>query len=104
MAGCQRIEFGNIGILARAFWPAGDIRGDSNKDHWRLCTMKTGAHIIDGGCHFRVWAPNAKEVHVVGEFNNWAEGADALTKTNEGYWEGIVSNALVGQKYKYLIL
>ena len=65
--------------------------------------MKTGAHIIDGGCHFRVWAPNAKVVHVVGEFNNWTEGVNALAKTNDGYWEGIVSNALVGQKYKYLI-
>lgn len=66
--------------------------------------MTIGAHLINGGCYFRVWAPNAKEVHVIGEFNNWTKGINKLSKQDYGYWDGMVQNAQIGQKYKYLII
>ena len=38
--------------------------------------MNIGANIIKDGTQFKVWAPNAKEVHVIGDFNEWNKGAD----------------------------
>ena len=66
--------------------------------------MNIGANIVKDGTRFKVWAPNVKEVHVIGEFNNWTKGNNPLTKTDNNYWEGIVINALVNQKYKFLIV
>ena len=39
-----------------------------------------GAHLLedDRGAHFAVWAPNAREVSVVGDWNFWSAGADLL--------------------------
>ena len=36
---------------------------------------KLGAHVVEGGAFFAVWAPNAESVSVLGDFNNWAPGA-----------------------------
>ena len=63
-----------------------------------------GAHLTNGGCYFKAWAPNAKEVHVIGEFNNWTKGDNKLANRGNGYWDGIVQNASTGHKYKYLII
>ena len=66
------------------------------------------------GCHpetrdgvsgfvFRVWAPNAQNVSVVGDFNYW-NGEDLyMQKISHGVWEAWTPNAQVGQSYKYLI-
>jgi 1,4-alpha-glucan branching enzyme len=49
-----------------------------------------------------VWAPNARRVSVVGDFNDWDAGADVLVPVEEtGIWEGVVSGAAPGQRYKY---
>ena len=39
---------------------------------------KLGAHVVDDGVRFAVWAPNAREVSVVGDWNFWSVGADPL--------------------------
>lgn len=53
---------------------------------------------------FRVWAPNALAVSVIGEFNGWNGDADKLRKINEaGVWEGVVKNVKVFDNYKYAI-
>ncbi|GAA4898468.1 alpha-amylase family glycosyl hydrolase [Tessaracoccus lubricantis] len=61
-----------------------------------------GAIVADGGVGFRVWAPNADEVSVFGEFNDWDTAAHPLTRENdEGYWYGYVEGAKAGQEYKF---
>ena len=39
---------------------------------------KLGAHLVDGGVRFAVWAPNARFVSVVGDWNDWVTTADPL--------------------------
>ena len=51
---------------------------------------------------FAVWAPNAKYVSVIGDFNDWDSAANQLEPVDStGIWEGIVESATVGQHYKY---
>lgn len=68
---------------------------------------KLGAHAmtVDGqdGVYFAVWAPNAKAVNVVGEFNNW-EFSDSLEPVEtSGIWDGFIPDAKIGQMYKFAI-
>jgi 1,4-alpha-glucan branching enzyme len=63
---------------------------------------KLGAHVVDGGVRFAVWAPNARRVSVVGDFNDWDPGADVLVPVGDsGIWEGVVVGAAAEQRYKY---
>jgi len=57
------------------------------------------------GAEFSVWAPNAKEVRVVGDFNNW-DGCNNLMKSinNSGYWNIFISDITQGDIYKYEII
>jgi len=50
---------------------------------------------------FAVWAPNARTVAVVGDFNGWDAARHPLTAHDGGVWEGVVSGVLEGQAYKY---
>lgn len=57
----------------------------------------------DDGVRFTVWAPNAKEVAVVGDFNDWDE-EDRLKKIDEtGSWTIVIKNVEDGDCYKYKI-
>lgn len=62
-----------------------------------------GALVHDGGVAFRVWAPHADEVHVVGDFNEWNDTATPLASEGNGNWYADVAGAQAGQEYKYLI-
>ena len=71
---------------------------------------KMGAHVHskDGvdGVYFDVWAPHAKEVAVIGEFNDWNETShmmQRLTDPDMGIYELFVPEATPGQLYKFLI-
>ncbi len=66
---------------------------------------KLGAKILDAGVHFSVWAPNAKQVSVIGDFNAWAKGQDKLIPRldGSGIWEGTIENAKKGSVYKFFI-
>ena len=66
---------------------------------------RLGAHCVDGGgVRFAVWAPNATAVSVVGDWNFWSEGADALRPVeSSGIWEGVAENATEGQRYKLAV-
>ncbi|MCL4155701.1 UNVERIFIED_CONTAM: hypothetical protein GTU68_047191, partial [Idotea baltica] len=77
--------------------------------HFRLY-HKLGSHITqeDGveGVRFAVYAPNARDVYVMGDFNNW-DGYDyALTLRDDysGIWEGFVPDVEKGNKYKYVVI
>ena len=57
------------------------------------------------GAQFAVWAPNAAAVSVIGDWNGWQSGVDALAARGDssGIWEGEVSAVRRGQAYKYHI-
>ncbi|MDO5701582.1 MAG: alpha-amylase family glycosyl hydrolase [Bowdeniella nasicola] len=59
-----------------------------------------GAIPIEGGYAFRVWAPNADSVAVVGDFNDWDTGANPLESEGNGNWYGEIAGARHGQEYK----
>ena len=70
---------------------------------------KMGAHLAvkNGreGVYFVVWAPKAKEVYVVGDFNDWrAYGYDMKPVSDGGVYELFVEGARAGQCYKFLII
>ena len=69
---------------------------------------KMGAHpgIMAGqhGVHFAVWAPNAKKVSVLGDFNKWTQESNSLESHGpSGIWEGFVPDLGEGARYKYHI-
>ena len=55
------------------------------------------------GVTFRVWAPHAENVYLIGTFNGWSETSTPLFNENNGYWSKDVSEAKVGDEYRYLI-
>jgi len=75
--------------------------------HYRLYD-KLGSHVVrsDGreGVYFAVWAPNARDVSVVGDFNGWDRQRHYLSpRGNSGIWEGFIPDIGAGNKYKYFI-
>jgi 1,4-alpha-glucan branching enzyme len=67
-----------------------------------------GAHVLwnfNIACtRFCVWAPNAKLVRLVGEFNHWSGAGYELKKVNEeGVWLLVIDQNLEGSQYKYEI-
>ena len=70
---------------------------------------KLGAHPVkegnQEGVYFAVWAPNAQGVSVIGEFNEWDEQANPMTKAGPiGVFETFVPGAKIGQLYKFFII
>lgn len=71
---------------------------------------KLGSHCIThngvDGTLFAVWAPSAREVFVIGSFNDWNRKSHRLFPRldSSGIWEGFISHVKVGDIYKYLIL
>ncbi|PJF44677.1 MAG: 1,4-alpha-glucan branching enzyme [Phototrophicales bacterium] len=69
---------------------------------------KLGAHLIEQngvkGVRFAVWAPNAKRVSVIGNFNNWDGRVHPMQTRGGAIWELFIPNLQVGEIYKYEIL
>ena len=59
--------------------------------HERLYEV-LGAHVRDGGVSFAVWAPNARAVAVVGDFNDW-QPTPMQHLGESGIWEAVVDGA-----------
>jgi 1,4-alpha-glucan branching enzyme len=77
-------------------------------NHLRLYD-KMGAHVVTlggtEGTNFAVWAPNAAQVFVMGDFNGWDHGSHPLKQRgNSGIWEGFVPGVKEGGNYKYYIV
>jgi 1,4-alpha-glucan branching enzyme len=66
-----------------------------------------GAHLVNfegkDGAVFRVWAPNALSVSVVGSFNDWDETSNLMNKIDDGVWELFVEGVTSQTLYKYCI-
>ena len=78
-----------------------------NGTHYELY-KKMGAHLVtvDGvkGVYFAVWAPHAKSVSVIGEFNEWDLNADLMQRHDPmGIYTKFVPGAKEGQLYKFCI-
>lgn len=77
--------------------------------HFRLYE-KMGAHLITlndvAGTYFAVWAPNAQQVNVIGNFNNWDKTSHKLFNRWDasGIWEGFIPHIGKGEVYKYAIV
>jgi 1,4-alpha-glucan branching enzyme len=69
-----------------------------------------GSHKIEvlnmWGFYFAVWAPNATQISVIGEFNNWNDQAHKLfvRQDGSGIWEGFIPNMQESKQYKYRII
>jgi len=75
--------------------------------HYRIYD-KMGAHLSgageDQGTTFGVWAPNAREVSVIGSFNQWHPKTHQLRpRGSSGIWEGFIPGIGKGTMYKYHI-
>ncbi len=76
--------------------------------HYRLYE-KFGSHVVEKegvkGTYFAVWAPSAKAVSVIGDFNYWVEGQHPLQVRwdSSGIWEGFIPGVGKGTTYKYKI-
>jgi 1,4-alpha-glucan branching enzyme len=72
--------------------------------HYRLYE-KLGAHLVDGGVYFAVWAPSARAVSVIGDWNGWVHGSNSLhARESSGIWEGVIPGVHHGTRYKFAIV
>src|SRR6266487_3644620 len=76
--------------------------------HFKLYD-KLGAHETEfkgqSGIYFAVWAPNAREVSVIGNFNYWQNDRHKLNPRwdESGIWEGFFPGVSKGEVYKFAI-
>jgi 1,4-alpha-glucan branching enzyme len=76
--------------------------------HLRLFD-KLGAHLLEHegveGVHFAVWAPNARRVSVVGDFNDWDGRRHPMRlRRDTGIWEIFIPDIGAGRPYKYEVI
>ena len=85
-----------------------DLHLFNEGSHYRMYD-KLGAHPMEvngqSGTCFSIWAPNAREVYVIGNFNGWDHGAHPLRPVgSSGIWEGFLSGVSKGALYKFHIV
>ncbi|HLO48042.1 MAG TPA: 1,4-alpha-glucan branching enzyme [Kamptonema sp.] len=81
-----------------------DIHLFAEGNHHRIYE-KLGAHLteVEGvkGVYFAVWAPNARNVSLLGNFNNWDGRKHQMRKGPTGIWEIFIPGLSAGEHYKY---
>ncbi|MGH7932712.1 MAG: 1,4-alpha-glucan branching protein GlgB, partial [Candidatus Binataceae bacterium] len=109
-----RVQYGNGDVVTThdpyAFPPTlGDLDLHLwNQGRHERAWEKLGAHMLElngvAGVAFAVWAPNARGVSVVGDFNNW-DGRPHMMRTlgSSGIWELFIPELEPGVKYKFEI-
>jgi len=97
-----------INVIAYSLFTDFDIALFKAGKHFRLYE-KFGSHLVTvngiKGTYFAVWAPSAKQVSVIGDFNHWVDGEFNLNVRwdSSGIWEGFIPNVEKGTSYKYKI-
>lgn len=88
-------------VIAHSLFSEFDINLFQAGKHYRLYE-KFGSHLstVNGidGVYFAVWAPTAKQVSVIGDFNYWMEGEHQLNVRwdSSGIWEGFIPHVKKG--------
>ena len=85
-----------------------DLHLFNEGSHYRA-HEKIGAHQFNAGGEqgtcFSVWAPNAREISVIGNFNEWSHGTHKLRpRGGSGIWEGFIPGVGKGALYKFHIV
>ena len=69
---------------------------------------KMGSHLVEmggkRGVHFAVWAPNARQVYLMGDFNSWHGESHPLSSSNSGIWTLFVPELAENTVYKYRVV
>jgi 1,4-alpha-glucan branching enzyme len=68
---------------------------------WERLGARPITHGIRRGVHFAVWAPSARRVSVVGDFNRWDGRVHPMRARTSGYWEIFIPDLGVGDCYKF---
>lgn len=95
-------------VLTHSFFSDFDIELFKAGKHYKLYE-KLGAHCCtlnnQEGTYFAVWAPSAKKVAVIGDFNQWNDNEHILNVRwdSSGIWEGFIPNVGKGSVYKFKI-
>jgi len=95
-------------VVAHSLFTEFDIDLFKAGKHFRLYE-KLGSHLTEvagvKGTYFAVWAPSAKSVSVIGDFNHWNADEHKLNVRwdSSGIWEGFIPGVDQGTKYKYKI-
>ncbi|MCZ6899685.1 MAG: 1,4-alpha-glucan branching enzyme, partial [Bacteroidetes bacterium] len=95
-------------VKPHSFFTDFDIDLFRSGKHFKLYE-KMGSHLTElkgvKGAYFAVWAPNAKKVSVIGDFNKWnGDDHQLLARWDgSGIWEGFIPNMRQGDVYKYKI-
>lgn len=95
-------------VITHSLFSEFDINLFKAGKHYRLYE-KFGSHPLTlnkvKGTYFAVWAPGAKQVSVIGNFNFWKDGEHLLDVRwdGSGIWEGFIPNVEKGNLYKYKI-
>ncbi|MGA2090980.1 MAG: 1,4-alpha-glucan branching protein GlgB, partial [Endomicrobiales bacterium] len=96
-------------VIAISRFTEQDVYLFKEGSHFRLYNH-FGSHVmtVDGvvGTYFSVWAPNARVVSVIGDFNCWNRDTHVLfvRTDNSGIWEGFIPGVCAGSIYKYWIV
>jgi 1,4-alpha-glucan branching enzyme len=95
-------------VIVHSLFTDFDINLFKSGKHYRLYE-KLGSHLVEvegeKGTYFAVWAPSAKSVSVIGNFNSWNTNEHRLNVRWDasGIWEGFIPNVGKGEVYKYKI-
>ena len=93
-------------VLPYSLFSEYDIHLFQEGKHYKLYE-KLGSHIVKSdeqqGTYFAVWAPSAKQVSVIGDFNGWNKSSHPLNVRwdSSGIWEGFIPGIGRGEIYKY---
>ena len=116
---CSNSRYNNINRDGGDVYERDDIRADAGHrqrylsfpakgTHRRIYTF-LGAHVVEhegeSGTLFAVWAPCARGVSVIGNFNSWNKDSHRLAPRwdSSGIWEGFIPGVGAGEIYKYAI-
>jgi 1,4-alpha-glucan branching enzyme len=88
--------------------PSGPLLGDvdlylfGEGRHRRLWELLGAVPLPEGGYRIAVWAPNARDVTVHGDFDEW-QGTQLASQGTSGIWAAVVPWAQPGQRYKFAV-
>lgn len=78
-----------------------NLLGQSTSPNEQTQISGMGPIVLESGVAFRVWAPHADRVSVVGDFNDWQTDAHEMINEDNGHWFAYIENAKPGDEYKY---